>query len=255
MKTMNIHFSLWVKRFLCIIFVMMPCVGLTASSQESYLPMLKDGRVWKCMEVYLGGFGEDGEEKNDTVIREYRIDGTSVIDGRICHNLCLGSKVIGHYYEEGPQVYRYFSGNWELVFDFSLTLGQSIPYAEGTMKVKSVSALNVKGTDRRFLFFGLEAYDRSKIYWIEGIGGSDSGPYIEEIIIGSFLYSKLLSVYDGDTCIFEAKDIATSTGINISPRILYVKRFERSIYDLQGRRLAEKPAKRMYIKDRRKYVR
>ena len=251
---MKTCFSVLERRCLYIICVMVSFAGLTATSQENYLPMLKDGRTWKCMEVYLGRLGEDDLEKNDTVTREYRIDGTSVIDGRICHNLCMGSKVIDYYYEEGPKVYRYSSHKWELVFDFSLTPGQPIPYADGTIKVESVSTLNVKGKGRRFLFFGLEAYDRSKIYWIEGIGGSDRGPYIQETVIGSFLYSKLLSVYDGDTCVFEAKDIATSTGISISPSIIHKKSFEQSTFDLQGHRLAGEPARGVYIKDGRKYV-
>jgi hypothetical protein len=211
--------------------------------------MLKDGRVWKCIEVY---YGED--EKNDTVTREYRIDGTSEIEGRICHNLCLGSKVIDHYYEEGPRVYRYSHGGWELLFDFSLSPGQPLPNIGGAVKVESVDTLKARGTDRRCLYYGLTTTNGSKEYWIEGIGSSSSGPYIQDIVIGSFLGSELLSVYDGDTCIFEADDLLANIDVNNINNNIPKNSSMQTFYDLQGHRLSEEPSKGMYIKDGRKYA-
>ena len=94
MKITNKKFSSFGKKCLCLFSILIPCVALTANGQESFKPMLKDGRVWNCIEVYIG------EEKNDTVNREYRIKGASEIDGHVCYNLCLGSKPMGIYYEE-----------------------------------------------------------------------------------------------------------------------------------------------------------
>ena len=57
--------------FLWFLSTITPCITLATNGKESFESMLKDGRFWNCMEVYLG------EEKTDTITREYRIEGTT----------------------------------------------------------------------------------------------------------------------------------------------------------------------------------
>ena len=226
---MNTKFSHLVKTCLFFFGWLTPCVVLTANGQETYKPMLKDGRVWNCEEVHFN------EEKNDTVIREYRIEGTSEIDGHICYNLCLDNKLIGRYYEEGPKVFRQTDSGWELLFDFSLSAGDAAPNLEGLM-VDEVKTVVMKGVPRRCLCYPLTADGGVKLCWIEGIGSSLSGPYYSKLVIGSLLSEKLRSVYDGDVCIFETDDFLTSTGTTgmVSP---LGEKEGGAIYDLSGRKV------------------
>lgn len=233
------------KFFVCLFCVSTPCVVLTTNGQESFIPMLKDGRVWNCMEVYLD------EEKNDTLICAYRIEGTSEIDGHICYNLCLGSKQVGRYYEEGPKVFHSTTNGWELAFDFSLSLGDAIPNF-GDCVVDEVKTTVMKGVSRRCLYFPLTTDDGTRLCWIEGIGSSLYGPYNYNVVIGSLLSVKLLSVYDGDICIFEANEGNAPTGIDIIKNEQLILNAERPIYNLQGFRINSQLKKGIYIQNGKK---
>ena len=220
-------FSRLLKTCLCLFGWLTPCFVLTASGQETYKPMLKDGRVWNCKEVYLG------KEKNDTVTHEYRIEGTSEIDGHICYNLYLENKLKDRYYEVGPKVFHQTLDGWELLFDFSLSAHDTFSYMGGLV-VDEVKVIEMNGVPRRCLYFPLTANDGTKLCWIEGIGSSISGPYNHNVQIGTLLNEKLQSVYDGDVCIFEAQVDTGTTGISSHLRETDEKNL---IYDLQGRRL------------------
>ena len=209
MKTMNTKFLHLVKTTLCLFGLLAPFANLAANGQETYRPMLKDGRVWNCIEVYLG------EEKNDTVTREYRIEQTSEIDGHLCYNLCLGNKQFGTYYEEGPKVFHYTANGWELLFDFSLSPGDAVPNIGG-FTVDEAKTIVMKGVSRRCVCFPLTTVDGTQLCWIEGIGSSVSGPYSPNMVSGSLLSEKLLSVYDGDVCVFDADDFLTNTDVGIN---------------------------------------
>ena len=187
------------RNLLFILAALLPLVAsasLTANGQETYKPMLKDGRVWNCIEIhYKAG-------KLDTLTHEYRIEGTIEKDGHVCYNLYRGSNQIGLYYEEGAKVFRYTASGWELLFDFSLSPGE---VASEYNTVGEVKTIVMKGVPRRCLFFPWVS-----CWWIEGIGSSFSGPNYFNFdipVIGSFVCMKLMSVYDGDVCIFEADDL------------------------------------------------
>ena len=243
MKTMNTIFFHLVKTCLFLFGWLMPYFVLTANGQETYKPMLKNGRVWNCIEVH------SNEEKNDTMTREYRIEGISEIDGHICYNLCSKNKLIECYYEEGPKVFRQTDSGWELLFDFSLSAGDAVPNIGGLM-VDEVKTVVMKGVPRRCLYYPLTTDDGAKLCWIEGIGSSLSGPCYSNVVIGSLLSEKLQSVYDDDVCIFEANDFFMNTGTTsiISP---FGKTKEgATIYDLGGRKIAnsqQSMSKGLYI--------
>ena len=221
-----------------------PCTSLTANGQETYKPMLKDGRVWNCIEVHY---------LSDTLTHEYRIEETSEIDGHVCYNLYMGSKQVGLYYEEGPKVFHYTENGWELLFDFSLSPGD---FVLDYFAVSEVKTIVMKGVPRHCLFASYAIFG-TKMCWIEGIGNSLTGPYSFNNIISQFPISlcvmKLQSVYDGDVCIFEADDLLDKT--TSVPSITSARTAEsKGIYDLQGRRLSGKPAHGIYIEDGTKKV-
>jgi len=66
---------------------------------------------------------------------------------------------------------------------------------------------------------------------------------------------KLLSCYEDGKCIFTQKDFRSEPGVDrieeLSPAL---SKREEAIFDLQGRRLNAVPAKGLYIRDGKKYV-
>ena len=203
------------RTVICMIVMLMALIGPTAygnnstsgndNGQKTYKPMLKDGRVWNCIEIhYKAG-------KLDTLTHEYRIEGTIEKDGHVCYNLYRGSNQIGLYYEEGAKVFRYTASGWELLFDFSLSPGE---VASEYNTVGEVKTIVMKGVPRRCLFFPWVS-----CWWIEGIGSSFSGPNYFNFdipVIGSFVCMKLVSVYDGDVCIFEYDDLMANPAVEIN---------------------------------------
>ena len=249
MKTMKTKLTHWVKTCLCLFSLLTLCASLTANGQETYKPMLKDGRVWNCIELW-------GAVNLDTLDLEYRIEGTIEKDGHVCYNLYQGSKQIGLLYEEGPKVFYHTENGWELLFDFSLSPGE---VASEYYMVDEVKTIVMKGVPRRCLFFPCAFGDGNKECWIEGIGNSKTGPfypYFLDLIIGhtipiSYRGMKLMSVYDGDVCIFEYDDLF-GKGTSV-PDITSTETTESTgIYDLQGRRLSGKPARGIYIENGKK---
>ena len=244
--------------------------GTLAVGQHTYEAMLRDGRVWNCMHVYRGGVDEQQVMKYDTVRYDCRVDGKDEIDGRTCYMLSwpsitnrgdtwevdMQNRCSNYYYEEGAKVYRHSSGGWKLLFDFSLSEGDTDPFTG--LKVVSVREMNIRGKFRRCIYFPLSNYVADQIFWIEGIGSTQTGPYLFPADIqfpGSYRYSKLLSVYDGDSCIFDAKDLhATTEGIDAMGDDKGAKTNDKYVYDLQGRRVTGTPCPGIYIYEGRKRV-
>ena len=135
-------------------------------------------------------------------------------DGKQCYK--YGEDNANHYfYEEGSKVYAYkwvtnsTTGQgelgWKEEFDFGIEPGYKETYSDDEITIvlrecKSVDAIVVNGVQRRRLDFGDDI-------WVEGIGSSKSGIYAEwGSVSGSLMSSMLLSVYDGEKCIFTATD-------------------------------------------------
>ncbi|MCR5849086.1 MAG: hypothetical protein K6G92_00020 [Bacteroidaceae bacterium] len=212
------------RTVICMIITLMALIGSTAygnnstsgndNGQKTYKPMLKDGRVWNCIELW-------GAVNLDTLKFEYRIDGTIEKDGHVCYKLYQGSKQIGLFYEEGPKVFYYTENGGELLFDFSLSPGE---FASEYYMVDEVKTIVMKGEPRRCLFFPWALGDGTKECWIEGVGNSKTGPYYpyfldfftSHTISISYRGMKLMSVYDGDVCIFESDDLMANPAVEIN---------------------------------------
>ena len=169
------------------------------STQATYLPMFKDGRVWNCMEVHSRG-------RNDTIMYSYRVMGTDVIDGHSCYVVSRDNGGQSYFYEDGPKVYFHASDpdspikGWNLIYDFSAEVGQKV---HGGYTVTSVDTLSSGDIRRRRIGLDVYDWDKNRQCLIEGIGCTNHLFNYTGDVIGSLCLDKLLTVYDGDACIYD----------------------------------------------------
>ena len=264
----------------CLLYIFLFCSFCSMSAKAKYKPMLKDGRIWNVIEVYhkdvtidpdgnIVDLSDENFEYNpaieygdsviiDTVKVTYNIHGTETIDNRLCYKLYLYDKYLcGYFYEEGGKVYRWQDEEWVPGFDFTLEVGEPCPYLP-KLKICSVDTICVGGEYYRRLWYGFSD-DEYRYYLIEGVGSTRYGPYFSKYPIaipGSLRYWGVMSVYDGETCIFERKDFfqpGISTSVESVPSASSdVKHHVR--YNLQGRKVYGRNQKGVYIENGRKVV-
>ena len=248
-------------------------------AHAEYKPMLRDGRVWNLIEVYerfeyvdsLGNIIDKNDDSidieeiwhTDTLILDtlkytYYIDGTETIGNRLCHKLySKNSSSYVCYYEEGGKVYALENGKWIIVFDFTLEMGAPCPN-HPQMTVHSVDTINVGGNYYKRLWFGYSD-DEGNLYWIEGVGSTRYGPFNQittDISPMGLRWKGLMSVYDGQTCIFEKNDLH-QPGINTGIRYINNKLcniIDGEKYNLLGHSISGRKEKGFYIENGRKYV-
>ena len=252
------------KNVMKILFLWgMLCVSLAVNAQQNYRPMLKDGRQWNLVDIYQEGIGE----------YHYRIDGTEAVDGKECfltyasgyeiqeHGCTISKGSGGPYYlsEKEGKINYMFKEISRDVIDLTLDVGTSIP---GNVMVLSIDIIPVFGIPYRCIKFGIWNYWGEPLYWIEGIGSTWNGPFGDRFdsghgLPGSFYGTRLLSVFDGDKCIFDIDEFNKS---RLATRVKECNddpqpyELSSAIFDLQGRRLMQKPAKGIYIQDGKKVV-
>lgn len=196
------------------------CTSLTIYAEDKGKNVLKDGRTWNYIMYYSSG------EKNDTIYSSYTIEGPIEFDGKTCYRFSGGGTM---FYEEDNCVYSYssdyFTGEktWQKELDFNMTLGMD--------NVLSVDSIMVGNQLCCRINLG---YD----IWVEGIGGRKCGIVANwgVPVPGSYRGSRVLSVYDGDECIFKEEDFrkpAYTTEI----KKVRVELQDASLYDLRGHRI------------------
>lgn len=249
-------------------------------TMADYKPMLKDGRVWNCIEVYensvcidsLGNIIDLDEETIDieeiwntltftmvldTVKVNYHIDGTETIDNRECYKLYSGNRLLSYYYEEDGRVYALLNDEWVEGYDFTLEVGDGCPYVTG-QTIHSVDTIKVAGAQYRRLSTGYSD-DEGRIYWIEGMGSTCYGPNFFAAKYEhpfTLRWMGVMSVFDGGTCLFEKKNFQQP---NISTNVEAEVGDGRSagqeiVHDLLGRKISDGTKKGVYIKNGRKRV-
>ena len=157
--------------------------------------MLVNRRTWNYMSFYF-----IGDAPADTVFHSISIDGPVEFDGKQCYKFANKplEEATNFFYEEDSKVYfygiDYETGEyaWREEFDFDLKPGEK--------DVISVDTVSVNG----------EYYRRLKLMndiLIEGIGSLESGIFSDwGEVPGTFLGSKVVSVYDGEKCVFTTED-------------------------------------------------
>ena len=187
----------------------------------------------------------------------FNIDGDTIVEGRPCFK----TKNKEYAYESEGKVYWYRKDKWELMFDFSLKVGEKFCPDKSMeeveyLTVSSIDTIQVNGKYYRRYHFAemLNPLDG----WVEGIGNMVSGPYFYPFMPSfSYQWFACLSVYDGDECIF-TKDDFTKEAYHSEPvgiNVMDVSNASAPLYDLYGRRLQGEPRKGIYVKGGRKFLR
>lgn len=111
------------KKQLFLLFAILQALGLYAQQEtEGYRPFIEDGKVWT-----VGKFEKGVTEPIE--IREYRFDGDTIIQDKVCRKWMCRKTVNGSMqeeamvaplYEEDRKVYFYRRGERFCLYDFSL---------------------------------------------------------------------------------------------------------------------------------------
>ncbi len=203
----------------------LPLEQYQADTQEPQQPkpdenehprMLVDGRTWNMMTV-TGNYSPNGLELDTTYFSyKFEIAGDTIVDGRPCYKTKDGQ----YASEADGKVYWYKNNKWELMYDFSLKVGDAFcpdeTYKEiEYLIVSTIDTIQVNGRYYRryhfseYLYPGAIYDSRTMRDWIEGIGNVVFGPfyYPHATVMGvDYFDRRCLSVYDGDECIFTLDD-------------------------------------------------
>ena len=234
-----------------LILIMCPVVN--ANAQDVYKPMLKEGRQWNVRKDFT----------DHTEFYIFQIKGKDVFAGQECYLIYYNKE--GNTYgpnrfvEKDRKVFVLDAqgGSTEL-FDFSLGAGNSSPLITPLM-INTVDTVMVCGIKYRCLLFDIWNYVGEQECWIEGIGSSSEGPFCyfnsDRVVPGSFKASVLLSVWDGDKCVFDVDEFRNATysaEVKSTERNYGVEK--RETYNLQGRCVTDIPHPGIYIRQGRKRV-
>ena len=228
-------------------------IALSAMAQDTYHPLLKDGKCWY------------GKEVSPFIDRDftcnYYLSGDTLIGNELfqkCYRLSNRSgdaANVLYYYaalqEKDRRVYAVVREATEkkLILDFNLQVGDSLHCEYGQSFLEIVS----EGGDAHYVLEKIDsvaAVDGSPLrrYWFEGVG-TNSYPFNWNFIISSYGYA-LQGCYE-EGVLFYGNPIPESIMmLNMSPS----DNSNSQYFDLQGRRLNGKPAKGMYIQNGKKYV-
>ena len=230
-----------------IVFLLILWLTQTIYAEGDRHRMLVSGRTWNYMSFY-----DNDNIVIDTVYHSISIDGPVEFDGKRCYKFANKTleEAKNFFYEEGGKVYFYGIDYdkdeyaWIEEFNFDLKTGEK--------EVLSVDSVCVNG----------EYYRRLKLMndvWIEGIGSLESGILSDwGETPGTFLGSKVISVYDGEHCIFTTEDF---TKPSITDAVMPIEipyhngASTQPYYDLQGRPQQYPRGKSVYIRQGRKVVR
>lgn len=229
-----------------ILFLVL-CLTQTVYAERGRHSMLINGRTWNYMSYYF----IDGTT-TDTVYHSISIDGPVEFDGKLCYKFAnkTSEEAKNFFFEEGGKVYYYgidydtYEYAWNEIFNFDLKAGEK--------NVMSVDTICVNGEYLRRLEFMDDI-------WVEGIGSLSAGilsNWGRGEVPGSFLGSKVISVYDGDSCIFTAEDFTKPSITTVAEPVIILQHngtSPQSYYDLSGRRITQ-PTKGIYIRQGRKVV-
>lgn len=176
---------------------------------QQYYPFIEEGKTWAELNVFQPGYPDPPYTAYSTV--SFKLEGDTLFEGHTWKKLFTtgDNPVTGNwqqefclYREEGSKVYCYCDiiAGEELMYDFSLNVGDSV-YYEGLdwwMYVVETDSVEVNGTVRRRIQF-----DDPAEVWIEGLG-STCRPF--QPIEGQFIlpggYS-LLCVSNSDGIVYQ----------------------------------------------------
>jgi hypothetical protein len=180
---------------------------------QQYFPFIEEGKTWAELNVFQPGFPDPPFTQYNT--RSFKFEGDTTFEGNSWKKLFVTTNdpefeswqlEFCFYREQDRKVYRYcdpMTGE-EMIYDFSLALGDSIYIVDGQpfdywIHVIEVDSIEVSGEMRKRFHF-----DDPAEVWIEGLGSTymPFDPIFGQFILGGGLYS-LLCVNDNSGLVYQ----------------------------------------------------
>ena len=258
--------NMLMKKYIIISMSLMCFVPTLA--QEEYESLLSESKVWtmRYKSVYNPeGSGDvynfvDTKLVGDTIINGVHFKQKYRRDWRNDKEIPTEWSATGEYLgQEGGKVYQYYDKTKRMVLDMVMSLqvgdrtaclyNEDIPlYFIAT----AASDTTLNNTDeikpRRCVHVQLEYHSTTDV-WIEGIGSVTIGINGLGYYLSSGAIPKLYRCTDGDAVIYQS-----DSTLDIQDVRLYRSEDNGTIYDLQGRRLTDKPTKGLYIQNGKKVI-
>ena len=221
-----------------LIFLMFVFFSVQSFGQDIYKSFLEDGKVWSYNYHNFNGntYNKSLIVKGDTLIgdKSYK----RIVD--LATGRCECSMR-----EDGAKVFCSQNGKEYLIYDFSLSVGDTF---ETKATVVAVDTIIVG--DHSFRVLDVRENDNPQTnWWVEGIGSMN---YLTNSVRIPGDYYTFLQCQIGEEILFSQNDFET---LAIQQQI--IKRGNYSIsstYDLQGRRQTAKLTKGIYIQNGKKIV-
>jgi hypothetical protein len=190
---------------------------INKTPQNEYRPFVEEGKVWVVRVTTPGAVNQWTEY--------YYFDGESVIDGHTCkHMKCvvnanednwvngvfkpgdLPQEDVGAWYEHDKKVYYAYKSQqpFELLYDFTLSSGDSIANPDGYMYV--VNKISGGLTGFKGTYYDFWYYDYFIERWLEGVG-SESWPWSNHPVGLTGNKAVLLTCCVGDEVIYYNSEV------------------------------------------------
>ena len=201
--------------------------GNYAAQPEMENTFLVDGKSWNYSKVMLSDKGDKIEEQFSITVR-----GDTLFENRWCKSLVYsdGDKTIlagvAYETEDGKvNIYNtlqmdnayFLHEGWMCAHDFGLHQGDKVPFIYGFEEtpyiVGRIDSIDVKGEIRKRWNAVVEESDTCAVFSVvEGIGNSKYGIYAFcSLDPDRYPLYYFVSCYQGNRCIFEAKDFNLNT--------------------------------------------
>lgn len=254
-----------------MLLLCLSAISLATAQAQIYGPLLTEGKTW-VYEAY-----DVVETDDDVYVTPYDISftlrGDTVIIGKNYKKLYFNLRGEESFYlalrEEGSTIYRIRQRGKEfeecVLMDFDpVKIKEYLVDYFGSMgfeyncgeTVESVDSVTVNSKRfRRHVYYETEPVKHESLRAVEGIGFSHDG------ILGmnrpQYWYQEhFKACYDGDGNLLFTEGDFWGPGDATAVESITTKEpaSSKNVFDLQGRRLSEKPVRGMYIKDGKKYV-
>ena len=278
------------KKYVLIIFAIIgSLLPSIAQTDSNYHPFLKEGKVWN-IRLDEGGLYDVIEGQfyrySQTTYYNLSISGDTVVGDKTYKKMYRRpTTVLRKYYapaemagkeetfdltgectlwhelwrEDGQKVYAFLYDKEELRYDFSAEPGMMVNVSSVLIDILSIDDISLYGKNLRRFHIAMHDYqDQYDRVWIEGVGHPD-GPFCvwgREVNDGRSY--QLLSCYEDGECIYSVEEYEKmKQNLPILNRpISELSTYPGNVplFDLQGRRLKDKPASGVYIQNGRKVV-
>ncbi len=235
-------------------------IAIVSYSQLIYRPMLEEGKTW----VYSYHHFDEEETNDGTRYNEeifdvtFSFQGDTIIGGLKYKRLirCCNQEI--NYYaalrEEGMTLFCIYAEttNEFIIMEFNPTKFENAGYYGIFIDYKDTITVN----EREFTRHVYESTDEDyRLVGVEGVGFDGCGLVLGMTnILPTCVcdYMDFKACYENGECIFTQEHFHTTSDVNATHA---KERNPSQFFDLQGRRLQNKPGKGVYVSKGRKMVR